>query len=417
MNRDVYIVDGSRTPFIKALGIPNKLSAADLAVAASKPLLARQPFSPDMIGEVVLGCVAPAADELNIARIVALRIGCGNQVPAWTVQRNCASGLQAIDAAAKNISLGRYEIALAGGTEAMSRTPLLFPEQMALWLGKLASSKNIKQKLQTIIKFRPSYLKPVISLLLGLTDPVVNMSMGQTAEKVADIYGITRKEMDEYAVQSHSRAANAISKNLLKEELLPLFDWQGQFFENDNGIRESTVEKLAKLRPVFDKPFGRVTAGNSSQITDGAAVVLLASESAIEKYDLRPLARIVDIDWTAIDPTIMGLGPAYVIESLLKKNQFTTKDIDFWEINEAFAGQVLACLRALEEMNVGTIKQDVLNVDGGAIAIGHPVGASGARLPLHLIHVLQRNNAKRGIASLCIGGGQGGGIVLECYQK
>lgn len=414
MNRDVYIIDGSRTPFIKAGAKPNPLAAADLAVAAAKPLLARQAFLATDIGEVIIGCVGPSAAEANIGRIIGLRAGCGDNVPGWTVQRNCASGLQALDCAALDISNGRHDIVLAGGTEAMSRSPLLFNEEMASWLGDLRSAKNIQQKLLTISKFRPSYLVPVFSLLKALNDPVVNLSMGQTAEKLAFQYKISRTEMDQFAVQSQLRAAAAIKNKHFSEELVPLFDWLGKSYEADNGVRaESSVEKLATLKPVFDKPFGSVTAGNSSQISDGAALVILASLDAIKKYNLKPLAKIVDVAWQALDPSVMGLGPAYAIAALLKKNNLPLSAIDYFEINEAFACQVIACIKYLEDHKIGTIDQSKLNVDGGAIAIGHPVGASGARLALHVCHTLRRNNARYGIATLCIGGGQGGAMLFE----
>jgi acetyl-CoA C-acetyltransferase len=425
MSRDVFIVDGSRTPFLKAGPKPNPLPAADLAVAAAKPLLQRQPFAATDIGEVIIGCVGPNASEANIARIIALRIGCGNLVPGYTVQRNCASGLQAIDCATKDILAGRYDLVLAGGTEAMSRAGLFFNENMQNWLGDLTLSKTLGQKLHTILKFRPSFLVPVVSLLKALTDPVVNLNMGQTAENVAFEFDITRQQMDEFSVQSHLRAVAAEKNKYFEHEIEPLFDWQGKFYNFDNGVRpDSSIEKLAKLKPVFDKPFGLVTAGNSSQITDGAALVLLASGEAVKKYNLKPLARIVDFAWSALDPAIMGMGPAYSIAALLKKNNLPLSAIDYFEINEAFAAQVLACVKVLDDAKYcaehfgsatafGKIDLARLNVDGGAIAVGHPVGASGARLALHLAHVLQRNKAKLGIASLCIGGGQGGAVLIE----
>ncbi len=425
MTKDVYIIDGSRTPFLKAGAKPNPLAAADLAVAAAKPLLMRQPFAPTEIGEVVIGCVGPNAAEANIGRIIGLRAGCGDKVPGWTVQRNCASGLQAIDSAVKDILAGRHDLVLAGGTEAMSRAGMFLNENMLNWLGDLNLAKSIPQKLAVISKFRPNFLVPVISLLKGLTDPVVNLSMGQTAEKLAYQFNISRLQMDEFAVQSHLRAVSAQENQHFVAEMTELFDGQGKFYAADNGVRpDSSVEKLAKLKPVFDKPFGLVTAGNSSQISDGAALVLLASSAAVDKYKLQPLAKIIDIAWAALDPSIMGLGPAHAIAALLKKNNLPLSAIEYFEINEAFAGQVIACLKALEdpeycakELNsskaIGKIDPTRLNIDGGAVAIGHPVGASGARLPLHLAHVLRRNKAKYGIASLCIGGGQGGAVLIE----
>lgn len=408
--KDVYVVDGLRTPFIKAMGKPNPLSAADLAVAALGPLLARQPFKPSEIDEVIAGCVAPAADEANIARIIALRSGCGIEVPAFTVQRNCASGLQALESAALNIRSGKSELVLAGGTECMSRAPLLYPNEMAIFLAQLRSRKGLIDQLKSLLQFRPYFLKPILSLLKGLSDPIVNLSMGQTAENLVYEFGITREAMDAFSVQSHERA-NAAQKEGFFDEITPLFDWQGGMIESDNGVREgSTVEKLATLKPVFDKPFGSVTAGNSSQVTDGAAFLILASESSVKKYDLPILGKIVDTAWAALDPAIMGLGPVYAIQKLLQEQDLSLSDIDYWEMNEAFAAQMLACLKSL-----GSIPPDKLNVDGGAIAIGHPVGATGARLVLHLLHVLKRNGAKRGIASLCIGGGQGGAMLVEAF--
>jgi len=429
--REVFIIDGSRTPFIKAAGKPNPLSAADLAVAAAQPLLARQPFAARNIDEVIAGCVAPNANEANIGRIIALRLGCGHATTGWTVQRNCASGLQALDCAFKDITLGRHNLVLAGGTEAMSRAPLLLSEDMVAWLAELRLAKNFEAKLKQLLKFRPKFIVPVISLLRGLTDPVVNMTMGETAEKLAAKFGINRQEMDHFAWQSQQRAAQSQqSKNpptllLNKPEIAPTFDWCGKVVTTDTGVRtDSTLEKLATLKPVFDKPFGSVTAGNSSQISDGAAFLLLASAQAVQEHDLQPIAKIKDIAWSGLDPSIMGLGPAHAIAKLLQQQRLNLADIDFWEINEAFAVQVIACVRALADEQyckealglkqaLGTINAAQLNVDGGAIAVGHPVGASGARLALHVAQLLARNTAQLGIASLCIGGGQGGALLLE----
>lgn len=423
--RDVFIVDGTRTPFLKAGVKPNPLPAADLAIAAAKPLLERQPFAPTEIGEVIIGCVGPSASEVNIGRIIGLRAGCGDSVPGWTVQRNCASGLQALDCGAQDIAMGRHDLVLAGGTDAMSRASVLYNQDMVEWLASLRSSKTLSEKLVTMLQFRPSFLVPEFSILKALTDPVVNLNMGQTAEKVAYEFGITRAQMDQFSVESHLKTVAATKAGYFKDEMMPIFDWRNKYYESDNGVRpDSTVEKLATLKPVFDKPFGNVTAGNSSQISDGAALVVLASSDAIQKYKLKPLARIVDVAWAALDPSIMGMGPAYAIAALLKKNNLSIDAIDYFEINEAFASQVLACIKVLDDANyckkhfgyteaVGKLDPAKLNVDGGAIAIGHPVGASGARLALHLSHILRRNNKKLGIASLCIGGGQGGAMLIE----
>jgi len=420
----VYIVDGSRTPFLRARGIPGPFSAADLALQAARPLLARQPFEPSALDEVILGCIMPAPDEANIARVVALRLGCGERVPAWTVQRNCGSGMQSIDSGVRNIQAGRSELVLAGGTEAMSRAPLLFSQDMATWLGDVNSARGLPAKLRALARFRPGLLKPVIALLHGLTDPVVGLNMGQTAEVLADKFSLHREQLDSYAVQSHLRLHAAREEGRLNEVEV-IYDSRGQYFDFDDGMRpDSSVEKLARLKPVFDRGFGVITAGNSSQITDGAAWVILAGEKAVKQYQLPILARIVDSEWAGLLPQQMGLGPVHAMTPIMKRHKLSIEDIDYWEINEAFAAQVLACLTAWRDKAycrqelqlrtaLGEIDNSRLNVDGGAIALGHPVGTSGARIVLHLCHTLVQKNAARGIASMCIGGGQGGAMMLE----
>jgi acetyl-CoA C-acetyltransferase len=294
---------------------------------------------------------------------------------------------------------------------------------MVNWLAKLQRSKTVGSKLQALARFRPNFLVPVISLLKALTDPVVNMSMGQTAEELAFRFGISREQMDEFALQSHQLVMQAQSDGLL-EETFPLYADDGSVYEQDDGVRpDISLEKLAGLKPAFEK-YGNITAGNSSQITDGAALLVLASEEAVEKYQLPVLAQIKDIEWAALDPSIMGLGPVYAMTPILLRNQLALNDIDHMEINEAFAAQVLACLKAWEEADfcrqqfnldapLGEMDKTRLNPEGGAIALGHPVGASGARLVLHCAKMMERKNLKNAMASLCIGGGQGGAILLE----
>ncbi len=420
----VFVVDGARTPFLKAPGKPGYFSASDMAVTAGRALLARQPFHPTDIDEVILGCAMPSLEEVNIGRILALRLGCGNKVPGWTVMRNCASAMQAVDSAARNVALGKADLVLAGGAEAMSRAPVLFNDDMVNWLAGLAGAKTPMDKLRQFGKFRPGHLKPVIGLLKGLTDPVVGLNMGQTCEVISHRFGITREEMDAYSVRSHTRLAAAIDEGKL-EEVVPIYDPSGEVHETDDGLRRDSEEsKLARLRPFFDRKVGKVTPGNSSQITDGAALLLLASEQAVEKYQLPVLGRIVDVDWGALDPAEMGLGPVHAATPILQRTGYGLDDIDYWEINEAFAGQVLSCIAAWEdddyckselglEKALGTLDQERLNIDGGAIAIGHPVGASGARIILHALKVLERTGGRRAIATLCIGGGEGGAMLVE----
>lgn len=421
--RDVYIVDGNRTPFLKAKGI-GPFSGSDLAVAAGMILLNRQPFAPTELDEVIIGCAMPSPDEANIARVISLRLGCGEKVPAFTVMRNCASGMQALDNAAIQIASGRSDLVLAGGTDAMSHAPLLFNQKMASWLASWYSAKSMGQKLGLITQFRPGYLAPVIALLRGLTDPIVGMNMGQTAEKVAYRFNITREQMDEFANQSHLRLAKAYDENRMTE-VSPIIDSKGHIYSRDDGLRaDSTVEKLAKLKPFFDKKYGMVTAGNSSQITDGACLLLLASADAVKKYGLKVIGRIVDSQWAALDPSQMGLGPVHAATPILQRQKLKPEDMDCWEINEAFAAQVLGCIAAWNDENYcrtqlglekawGGPLSEKLNRDGGAIAVGHPIGASGARIVLHVLKSLEQRNESRGMASICIGGGQGGAMYLE----
>ena len=422
--RAVYVVDGARTPFLKARTGPGPFRPSDLAVHAGQALLARQPFAPDALDEVILGCIMPGPEEANIARVVSLRLGCGDRVPAWTVQRNCATGMQAIDCAAQAIAGGRSNLVLAGGSEAMSHAPVLLGADMTRWLAEWAGARAFGERARLLARLRPAHFKPVIALLLGLTDPVVGLSMGQTAEIISRRYGITRAEMDAYAVRSHQRLAAAQAEGRLGE-VVPLIDARGEVHDHDDGVRpDSSEARLARLKPFFDREFGNVTPGNSSQITDGAAWLLLASEDAVKAHDLPVLGRLVDTQWAGLDPRQMGFGPVHAAVPLLKRKRLGLDKIDYWEINEAFAGQVLACLRAFadadycrEELRLrsamGEIDQDRLNVDGGAIALGHPVGSSGARIVLHLLEVLKQRDARRGVAAICIGGGQGGAMLLE----
>lgn len=422
--KPIYIIDGARTPFLKARNAPGPFSAGDLATAAGRALLARQPFSPDQLDEVILGCASPSADEVNIGRVVALRMGCGQKMSGWTVMRNCASGMQALDSAMANIHSGRSRLVLAGGVDALSRAPLLFSDAMVRWLSGWYAARTLGQRAAALRQFKLGYLAPVIGLLKGLTDPVVGLSMGQTAENLAYRFGIDRRQMDAFAVRSHQRVVAGQDAGHF-EEVVPLIDRDGKVFAADDGVRrDSSLEGLAKLKPYFDRKYGNITAGNSSQITDGAAWLLLASEEAVEQWGLQPLARIVDAQWAALDPAQMGLGPVHAATPILRRQGLGLNDVDAWEINEAFAAQVLGCLRAWDdpeysreqlglEQPLGRLDESRLNLDGGAIALGHPVGASGARIVLHLAHVLRRTRARRGMASICIGGGQGGAMLVE----
>ncbi|MEO9137101.1 MAG: acetyl-CoA C-acetyltransferase [Casimicrobiaceae bacterium] len=425
MSGPIYIVDGARTPFLKARNRPGPFAASDLATDAGRALLLRQPFAPADLDEVILGCAAPSADEVNIGRVVALRMGCGHKVPGWTVMRNCASGMQALDSAMDSMRVGRSDLVLAGGVDALSRVPLLFSDAMVVWLADWYAAKTPGRRATLLAQFRLKHLAPVLGLMKGLTDPVVGLLMGQTAENLAFRFAISRRDMDEFAAVSHARVLAAQREGRFGREIVPLFDRAGHVYAADDGVREdSTPENLARLKPFFDRKYGNVTAGNSSQITDGAACLVLATENAVKRYGLTPKGRIVDSQWAALDPAQMGLGPVYAATPLLQRHQLRLNDVDRWEINEAFAAQVIACQRAWqddvfcrEELGLpgalGALDMDNVNVDGGAIALGHPVGASGARIVLHLLNVLERTGARRGIAAICIGGGQGGAMLVE----
>ena len=425
MSKTIYVVDGARTPFLKAQKGPGVFAASDLATQAGRALLLRQPFEPSDLDEVIVGCAAPSPDETNIGRMVALRLGCGRKVPGWTVMRNCASGMQAIDSAIANIQCGRSELVLAGGVDALSRAPLLYSDAMVRWFAGMMSMRSVSEKISHFLRLPVGeLLKPVIGLMKGLTDPVVGLLMGQTAENLAWKFGINRQQMDEFAVKSHLKAMSARSAGYFGE-IVPVVDGQGKIYAEDDGVRaDASMAGMAKLKPFFDKKYGNITAANSSQITDGAAWLILASEEAVEKWGLKPIGKIVDSEWAGLDPAQMGLGPVHAATPILQRHGLGLGDIEYWELNEAFAAQVLGCQAAWqsdeycrEQLDLpgafGSIDEDRLNVDGGAVSIGHPVGASGARIVLHLLHVLRRNQARRGVATICIGGGLGGAMLVE----
>ncbi|WP_296479068.1 acetyl-CoA C-acetyltransferase [Roseinatronobacter sp.] len=424
-SKEVYLVDGTRTPFLKVRGKRGPFTPVDLAVQCGRPLLARQPFAADAFDMVILGCVNVIADEMNPARVAALRLGMGDAMVSFTVQINCGSGMQSIDTAFRTIREGSADMILAGGAEALSHAPLVLRDDAVDWLGGMQAASGPLATARNAFQIRPRHLKPVVGLERGLTDPITDLSMGQTAELLAHHFGITRTMADTYAVESHKRLAAAQQDGTLDHEVMPAFDRDGKAYRMDDGVRpQSTVEKLGELSPVFEKPYGQVTAGNASQVTDGASWCILASAEAVEKHKLTPIARLLDSEWAALDPSVMGLGPVMSATPLLTRHGFGNADIDLWEINEAFAAQVLACLAAWQddrfcqevlglEDSFGTISREKLNIHGGAISLGHPVGTSGNRIVLHLANALKKNGVKRGVATECIGGGQGGAMILE----
>lgn len=420
----MVIVDGVRTPFSKMGTDLARLGAEELGRIAVSSLLTKTGLNPALIDEVIFGCVGQPADAANVARVIALRAGIPEHVPAFTVHRNCASGCEAFTQAYEKMLAGRGEIFVVGGAESMSQVPLLYTHQAAAKFAKLSRARSLGQKLGAMLSFRPSDFKPRIGLQLGLTDPVCGLNMGETAEVLAREHGITREKQDAFALESHQRAIAAREK--LEQEICPIYPPNTKAVVTyDNGPRkEQTMEALAKLKPVFDRKNGTVTAGNASQITDGAVALLVMSEMKAAELGMTPLGVLTGYAYAGCDPQRMGLGPVYAIAEAERRTGITLDHADVVEINEAFAAQVIACLACLKsdefaqkhlkrDRHVGKIPKEALNVNGGAIALGHPVGATGARLILTSLKELQRRDAKRALISLCVGGGQGAAIWLE----
>jgi acetyl-CoA C-acetyltransferase/acetyl-CoA acyltransferase len=401
-DHELVIVDGVRTPFCKMATDLASLAADELGRVAVQALLARTGIDPGVIDEVIFGCVGQPPDAMNVARVIALRAGIPQGVPAVTVHRNCASGFEAITTAAERMAAGRGSVFIVGGTESMSQIPLLFSESAARKFSKLSRAKSPREKLSAFGAMRPNDFAPRVALRLGLSDPVAGLNMGETAELLARERGISRKQQDEFALRSHQRAAAARSR--VSDEICPVYI-SGKAITQDNGARDDqTVEQLARLRPVFDGHLGTVTAGNSSQVTDGAVALLVTTAARATELGFKPLGRLGSYAYTGCDPARMGLGPV----SAIRKTGRPLAQADIIEINEAFAAQVLAVLAEL-----GDVPEAKLNVNGGAIALGHPVGATGARLVLTALKELQRRNAHTALVSLCVGGGQGGAIWLS----
>ncbi len=421
----IAIVDGIRTPFCKMGTAFNNLSAVDLGRIASRELIERMGLDPKHIDEVIIGCVGQPADAANIARVIGLLAGVPKTTPAFTVHRNCASGIESVVNAALKIQAGEGSVILAGGTESMSNIPFFYSKEAQEIFMELSRAKTPVARLQAFLKMRPKImLTPRIGLQMGLTDPACGLNMGQTAEVLVKDYGITRREQDEFALASHQKAI--AGRGILREEIVPVIPGPRfkEAVQDDNGPREGqTMEALAKLKPFFERGTGTVTAGNSSQVTDGACAVMVMSESRAKELGYQPLGYIRSFAFAGVDPSRMGIGPAHAIPKALKKAGMKLADMQALEINEAFASQVLACLKALAspsfakengyEGYTGAVDPAKLNVNGGAIALGHPVGTTGARIIITLLRHLRRHNLNVGLVSLCIGGGQGAAVVLE----
>ncbi|MFW5695802.1 MAG: thiolase family protein [Alkalispirochaeta sp.] len=427
MKNRVAIIDGIRTPMAKAGTVLKDTPADDLGAAAVREVINRAPVTPNEVDEVIIGNVAQPANAANIARVIALKAGLPINVPAYTVHRNCASGMESISDAATKIAAGRGSIYIAGGVESMSNIPLLFNTEYTDFMNRLMRSKTGRDRIKTLLTFRLRMLKPEIGLIQGLTDPVSGLIMGLTAENLAREFHITREEQDEFALRSHQLAVAAQQEHLFDDELLPVphypdFD---SLVEEDVGPRGGqSMESLAKLKPYFDRRSGTVTVGNSSQVTDGAAAILLMSEAEAKRRRLKPIGYLRDFAYASLEPERMGLGPVYATARLMDQTKFRMSDIEYLEINEAFAAQVIACERASDsdefartylgrDTKIGLFDRSIMNLQGGAIALGHPVGMTGTRIVLHTLRELRRQNKSTGLATLCVGGGQGAAMLLE----
>lgn len=427
MKERIAIIDGLRTPIAKAGGNFKNIQAERLGAHIVQELAMRVGLPLSMYDEVIMGNVSQPGHAANVARVIALEAGFPEETIAYTVHRNCASGMESITSSAAKIIAGDGEIFLAGGVESMSNIPLMYSDKMKELFESLFKAKSITEKLYTLTHFRPRYIKPIIGLMQGLTDPVSGLMMGSTAEVLAQDFGISRDEQDQFALESHLKAEAAITSGIFKEEISPVvYDAKNaKIMEDDDGVRfGQNIKALSKLRPFFDRKNGTVTAGNSSQISDAAGAVVLMSEKKAKEMGLIPLGYLSDYAYAGLDPKRMGLGPAYATAKLFNRNGMSLKDIDLIEMNEAFAVQVLANLAAFESSSyakehlnrskaLGSIDTTILNVNGGAVALGHPVGMTGTRLVIHTLKELRRRGKNRGLATLCIGGGQGASLILE----
>lgn len=424
---EVWVVEGLRSPFVKSGTVLKDMKAVALGVHVLRDLLYKLSLDPKEVDEVVIGNTGNPEDAANISRIVALESGIPKERSAYTVHRNCASAMEAVSQGFLKIKTGLADVVVVGGTESMSNLPLLFSKPMTELFTKLMTAKTVSQKLGALSTFRPQFLKPIIAIQEGLTDAVCGLNMGETAELLAKENHISREEQDRFALRSHERAVRATETGRFKAEIspIPLPPKYDTFLSEDVGPRKGqSMEALAKLKPYFDRKNGTVTVGNACPITDGSCMLILMNAEKAKALGYKPLGRIRSFAFAGVEPERMGLGPAYSSPVALDAAGLSLKDMGVVEINEAFAAQVIAVLKMLASKKfaqdklgrndaIGEIADDVLNPNGGAIALGHPVGTTGARLVLTALKEMQAKNIQFGLATLCIGGGQGGSVVVE----
>jgi acetyl-CoA C-acetyltransferase/acetyl-CoA acyltransferase len=409
--KDIVILDGFRTPYAKAGTAFKDVPAVDLGAAVTKEVMARTGIDREIIDEVIIGNAGMPAEAANIARVIALRAGLPERIPAYSVQRNCASGMQAAASAYAQIVAGMSEIVLVGGVESMSNYAYYIKKKLRDIITTVQRAKTFGAMARAILSLRPKDFIPVVGLIEGLTDPISGLIMGETAEVLVRDFGITRREQDELALISHRRWTAANEAGKFKNEIIPFYvPPKLEAVEEDVGPRKNqTMEALEKLPSYFDKRYGTVTAGNSSPITDGAAAALIMSADKAKELGHKPLGTIKAVAFAGFDPSRMGISPLYATHKVLKLTGMKMKDIDLIELNEAFAAQGLVCLR---QLGVADDAEHV-NPHGGAIALGHPLGMSGARLALTAVHGLEKRGGKLALATLCVGVGQGVSLALE----
>lgn len=441
-DRDVVLVEGVRTPFAKAGTKLKDVHPAELGRVAVHELIERSNLDVNLVDEVIMGNTGTPSDAVNIARVISLRAGIPQKVPAVSVHRNCASALESITTGYERIKSGTCDVVISGGSENMSQMPLIMSRPFVKAFEQLSGAKSpvqqigalmgllkadLKQvvELATTSPFAATAYKPRVAIVEGLTDPFVGINMGMTAEVLAKEWNLSREEQDAFALASHQKATAARAR--LAEEITPVFlpPAYKEYVKEDIGPRaEQSLEALAKMKPFFDKKYGTITVANACPITDGAGAVLLMSRAKAKELGAKPIASIKSYAFAGLEPERMGLGPAYATPIALKRAGLTLKDLGLIELNEAFAAQVLACVKAMAsekfakeklglDKKVGDVDMNTLNVNGGAIALGHPVGATGTRLVITLMREMQRRNVQFGLATLCIGGGQGGAVILE----
>ena len=424
-NPRVAIIKGLRTPFAKAGTAYNQLDALELGKIVVSELIQRSEIPAEMIDEVIYGTVIPSVKAANIAREIVLGLGLPARIPGYTVSRACASSNTAITTGADMISRGHAEVVVAGGAESLSTVPILFSRKFADILMAANRQKTMSGRLAAFKKLRPKDLAPDAP---AIAEATTGRTMGESAEMMAKENGITREAQDKFAYQSHSRAAKATKEGRFADEIMavPLGPSYEKFIDADNLIREDTsLESLAQLKPVFDRKWGTITAGNSSPLTDGASAMLLMSEDKAKALGIKPIGYIKSYAYAALDPFDQLLqGPAFAVPIALDRAKLTLKDIGVIEMHEAFAAQVLSNIQwlgskkfAQERLNrpeaVGEIDPEKINPTGGSISIGHPFGATGARIVTTVCNELQRTGQQYGLISVCAAGAQGAAIIVE----